>query len=193
MVKVKICGLTRLCDIDAINEACPDYVGFVFAESRRKVTPQQALELRGKLCSNIVPVGVFIKEPMENIVSLVQNGVIEVIQLQGQEDESYIQKLKALTDKPIIKAITAQDEKVTTADYLMFDSKNGGTGQVFDWGLIGKVDKPFFLAGGLCADNVELAIKNVKPFAVDVSSGVETEGFKDLIKIKEFVKRVRYG
>jgi phosphoribosylanthranilate isomerase len=193
MVKIKICGLTRFCDIDAVNEVDPDYIGFVFAESRRRVTPQQALELRNKLCSNIIPVGVFIREPIENIVSLVKNGTIDAIQLHGQEDERYIQKLKALTDKPIIKAITIQDEKLTAADCLMFDNRDGGTGQVFDWNLIGKTDKPFFLAGGLYIENVEQAIKNVKPFAVDVSSGVETNGFKDFVKIKEFVERVRNG
>ncbi len=197
MVKVKICGLSRPCDIEAVNEVKPEYIGFVFAESRRKVTPQQALELRKMLGPDIIPVGVFVDEKAENIVSLMQNGIIDAVQLHGSENEKYIEKLKVLIKKPIIKAIAVQNEgdvqkwAATSADYLLLDNKGGGAGLSFNWNLIGKTDKPFFLAGGMNLENIKKAIEETNPFAVDVSSGVETDGFKDPEKIKEFIKRVR--
>ena len=197
MAKVKICGLSRLCDIDAVNKEQPEYIGFVFAESRRKVTVRQAQELRKRLNPGIIPVGVFTDEAIEDIIFLIQNGIINVIQLHGSENEQYIGKLKALTDKPVIKAIAVQNEgdaqkwADTSADYLLLDSKGGGTGQNFNWNLIGGINKPFFLAGGLDEGNISEAIRNTKPFAVDVSSGVETDGFKDPVKITEFIRRVR--
>lgn len=197
MAKVKICGLLRLCDIDAVNIEKPEYIGFVFAESRRKVTPQQALELRNRLHPDIIPVGVFVDETTDNIVSLVRNGIIDAVQLHGCENEEYIEKLKTMTNKPIIKAIAAQNKgdiqkwAATSADYLLLDNKGGGTGQSFNWNFIGKTDRSFFLAGGLNLENITEAIRETVPFAVDVSSGVETEGFKDSKKIKEFIRRVR--
>jgi phosphoribosylanthranilate isomerase len=189
LTKIKICGLTRPCDIDAVNAEKPDYIGFVFAESRRKVTPGQADELREKLSPDIIPVGVFVDETIENIISLAQNGIIDIIQLHGSETEDYINNLKALTDKIIIKA----NRNSTSADYLLFDNVNPGSGQTFDWSLIPKTNKPFFFAGGIRADNVAEAVAKVNPFAVDVSSGVETgtNGVKDPAKIKEFIRRVR--
>ena len=196
-IKVKICGLTRLCDIDAVNVENPDYIGFVFAESRRKVTPTQATELRSKLAAGIIPVGVFVDETIENILPLVQNGVIEMIQLHGAESEEYITKLKNLTTVPIIRAISVKHTKdvqkwvQTAADYLLLDNKDGGTGQTFDWSLIGNVAKPYFLAGGLNVNNIKNAITQTTPFAVDVSSGVETDGLKDSEKIKEFITSLR--
>ena len=199
LTKVKICGLTRLCDIDAVNIEKPDYIGFVFANSRRRVTPAQAMELRSKLANEIIPVGVFVDEAMENILPLVQDGVIEMIQLHGTENEEYIMKLKEMTTAPLIKAISVQQAgdvqkwARTAASYLLLDSKGGGTGRAFDWGLIGETSKPCFLAGGLNVNNIADAIKQTKPFAVDVSSGVETDGFKDPEKINEFIRRVRHG
>ena len=199
MTKIKICGLSRLCDINAVNEERPEYVGFVFAESRRKVTPQLAFDLRKKLAPGIIPVGVFVDDDSKNIVSIVQRGIIDIIQLHGSESEEYIARLKALTDKPIIRAVTvlnagdAQKRAKTSADYLLLDGKDGGKGLSFDWDLIGEVDKPFFLAGGLCRKNIGAAVEKVKPFAVDVSSGVETDGFKDPVKIKEFIRAIRNG
>ena len=196
MAKIKICGLTRLCDIEAVNVEKPDYIGFVFANSRRRVTPALAMELRGKLANEITPVGVFVDETIEDILPLVQYGVIEMVQLHGTEDEEYIAKLKAITAVPIIKAISVQHAgdvqkwASTAADYLLLDSKGGGTGQTFDWSLIGKVTKPYFLAGGLDVNNVVNAISQTMPFAVDVSSGVETDGLKDPDKIKEFIRLV---
>jgi len=199
MTKVKICGLLRPCDIEAVNTEKPDYIGFVFAESRRKVTLTQAAELKKLLSPDIIPVGVFVNEPIENILSLVSEGIIDVIQLHGLEGETYMQKLKLLTDKLVIKAIAVQSKgdvqkwSGSAADYLLLDHKGGGTGQSFDWDMIGEVDKPYFLAGGLRLENITEAIRKTTPYAVDVSSGVENEGFKDPAKIKEFIRRVRDG
>jgi len=197
MARVKICGLSRSCDIYAVNTVKPDYIGFVFADSRRKVTPAQAANLRKILSPIIVPVGVFVNEPPGNILSIVREGSIDIIQLHGSEDEKYIQGLKMRTDKPIVKAITVQNKgdvqkwSDTAADYLLLDHKGGGTGEKFDWGLIGKSEKPYFLAGGLNPESVADAMQKTAPFAVDVSSGVETDGFKDLEKMREFVRRAR--
>jgi phosphoribosylanthranilate isomerase len=214
MVKVKICGLWRPADIEAANEAVPDYVGFVFAESRRHVTPEQALALRGRLSPSIVPVGVFVDEDIGIIIDVVRNGVIDAVQLHGSESEAYIRKLKALTDRPVIKALAvlgegdAQAWRGSAADYLLLDSKGGGSGQSFDWRLIGRPEKPFFLAGGLDPDNIVAALDAVcvgsgdrlraaggmdeaRLYAVDASSGVETGGYKDPGKMRDFVKKVR--
>ena len=197
MVKVKICGLSRHNDIDAVNNEKPDYIGFIFAGSRRRISPQQALELRKKLSPDIIPVGVFVDEMIENIISLVQDDVIDIIQLHGFEDEEYISRLKELTDKPVIKAIAVQKEgdmqrwAASSADYLLVDNIVAGSGQIFNWDLIGKINKPFFLAGGLNIENIIEAITKTKPFAVDVSTGVETDGFKDHAKIREFIRRAR--
>ena len=199
MVKVKICGLSRKCDIDFVNVEKPEYIGFVFADSQRKVTPEQAFELRKHLVQEIIPVGVFVNEAIENILLLIQKGVIDIVQLHGNEDENYIKRLKELTDKPVIKAISVQNFgdvqkwESTTADYLLLDNQSGGTGQTFDWRLIGETQKPYILAGGLDASNVVQAINETAPFAVDVSSGVETDGFKDPIKIKKFIRMVKCG
>ena len=225
MVKVKICGLSRPCDMDAVNAETPDFVGFVFAESRRRVTPQQARELRARLCAGIVPVGVFVDEAPETVASLVREGIIDIVQLHGAEDERYIEVLKSLTDAPVIKAVgvrSADDVQkwmASAADYLLLDNASGGSGETFDWSLVisdqlsvirsepsarhlrreapplindqRSLITHFFLAGGLNADNVTRAIETVKPFAVDASSGVETDGFKDPAKIKEFIRRAR--
>jgi len=199
LTKVKICGLTQLPDVHAVNIEKPDYVGFVFADSRRRVTPAQATTLRSRLVYEIIPVGVFVDESIPNILSLVQNGIIQMIQLHGTENEEYIVKLKERTAVPIVKAISVRHLGVvqqwasTTADYLLLDNQGGGTGQAFDWRLIGDTTKPYFLAGGLDEDNIVNAINQTKPFAVDSSSGVETNGLKDPVKIKEFIRRVRHG
>ena len=197
MAKIKICGLSRPYDIYAVNDEKPEYAGFVFSKSRRNVTPQQAFELRNKLAPGIIPVGVFTDEKIGNIISLAQRGIFDVIQLHGSENEEYILRLKAFTDKPVIKAVAVLEEgdaqkwAETSADYLLLDGESGGKGKRFDWNLIGVVNKPFFLAGGLGVENIETALEKVKPFAVDVSSGVETDGFKDHAKIREFIRTVR--
>lgn len=195
--KIKICGLTRLCDIEAVNAAKPEYIGFVFAESKRRVTPKQAEELRENLSPDIIPVGVFVNETIENIISLIRSGVIGAVQLHGNEPEEYIKKLKELTDTPIVKAVSVvktgdvQKFEKTCADYLLLDNKSGGTGQIFNWNLIGEVNKPFFLAGGLNIENIKSAIQKTNPFAVDISSGVETSGLKDKEKIMSIISMIR--
>lgn len=194
MIKVKICGLSRVEDILAANEAMPDFVGFVFAKSRRQVSVNTAKKLKEILNPRIKAVGVFVDEAIENIVSL--KDVIDMVQLHGGEGEEYIQKLKSITGKPIIKSVGVacrRDIEIAdglSADYLLLDNVKGGSGETFDWGLIDHVKKPFFLAGGLDLENVKEALK-LKPYAVDVSSGVETNGLKDKEKILKFVRSVK--
>jgi len=195
---IKICGLTRPADIEAVNTARPDYIGFIFAKSRSQIDAAAAAHLREKLSPDITPVGVFVNESIDKVAQLVHNGVIDAIQLHGDEDEDYIQTLKSQVDAPIIKAISVQQpgdvqkRANTCADYILLDSKGGGTGKAFDWDLIGDVPRKFFLAGGLNANNVEAAINKIHPYAVDASSGVETNGQKDPEKIMEFIRRVRH-
>ncbi|MCL2778769.1 MAG: phosphoribosylanthranilate isomerase [Polyangiaceae bacterium] len=197
MVKIKICGLSCLRDIDAVNEERPEYVGFVFAPSRRNVTPQEALGLRKRLRPDIVPVGVFVDETVETMVSIVRDGIVDIVQLHGVQNENFVSHLKTQIHKPVIKAIAVEHDgdvqkwADTSADYLLFDRQGGGSGLCFDWNLIGKVEKSYFLAGGLHANNVTEAIQKTRPFAVDVSGGVETNGSKDHAKIKEFIMRAR--
>ena len=197
-MKIKICGLFRDCDIDYVNEAKPDFIGFVFAKSRRQVSAGQAEALRNRLSSGITSVGVFVNEPLASVAKLLDAGVIEIAQLHGGENEEYIQELKARTQKPVIKALRVSSHadieaaQRTAADYLLLDNGTGGTGARFDWSVVGTVAKPFFLAGGLNADNIEQAIAATHPYAADLSSGVETAGVKDRDKILEIVRRIRY-
>ncbi|MEE1264180.1 phosphoribosylanthranilate isomerase [Ruminococcus sp.] len=197
MTKIKLCGLSRPCDIGVANELKPDYIGFVFApKSKRYVTPEKAMELKQMLLPEIQSVGVFVNEKPETVVKLLQDGTIDIAQLHGAEDEEYIIQLRQLTDKPIIKAFrieTASDiEKAlqSTADYLLLDS-GAGTGTVFDWKLIQNIKRPYFLAGGLDADNAAEAVNTLRPYALDVSSGIETSGLKDKSKMAAFVSAVR--
>lgn len=198
-MKLKICGLFRDIDIDYVNEAKPDFIGFVFAKSRRQVSTVWAEAMRPRLRSEITPVGVFVNELPAKVAKLLNDSIIEIAQLHGEESEDYIKELKSLTGKPIIKVVrvlsyedieAAQD---TVADFLLLDNGTGGTGESFDWSLVSKVNKPFFLAGGLNAGNLEQAIAATSPYAVDMSSGVETDGMKDRGKILEIVRRMRNG
>lgn len=198
MTKIKLCGLSRPCDIEAANELKPDYIGFVFApKSRRYVDPQRAAELKKMLDPAIKAVGVFVNEAPENVAGLLDCGTIDIAQLHGGESEDYIAALRSLTDKPIIKAFridTAQDiaaAQNSTADFILLDSGSGGTGTVFDWELIQHLRRPYFLAGGLGLGNAREAVEALTPYAVDVSSGIETDGLKDKTKMKEFVCAVR--
>lgn len=198
MTRIKLCGLSRTCDVEAANELRPEYIGFVFApKSRRYITPEKAAELKRLLAPGIKAVGVFVKENPETVTELLNSGVIDIAQLHGDEDEDYIRQLRALTDKPIIKAFridTASDiadAERSNADYVLLDSGSGGTGTVFDWKLIQNIKRPYFLAGGLGLDNVENAVELLHPYAVDVSSGIETNGLKDKCKMAEFVAVVR--
>jgi phosphoribosylanthranilate isomerase len=194
VIKVKICGLSRVEDVLAANEAMPEYIGFVFAKSTRQVSAPTAKMLKEILDPGIKAVGVFVDEAIENILEL--KDVIDVVQLHGNEDKQYIKKLKSKIEKPIIKAIgvtCCEDIKKAEklpVDYLLLDNARGGSGEKFDWSLIDRVKKPFFLAGGLDLENVTEALK-LKPYAVDVSSGVETDGLKDKEKILRFVRSVK--
>ena len=197
-MKIKICGLFREGDIDYVNEALPDFIGFVFAKSSRQVSVAWAEAMRPKLRDEITPVGVFVNEPLANVAKLLKDHTIEMAQLHGSEDESYIKELRSLTGKPIIKAVRVlshediQNAEQSSADFLLLDNGAGGSGKSFDWNLVGQVQKPFFLAGGLTIDNIEQAIKATNPYAVDLSSGVETDGKKDKNKILEIVRRIKH-
>lgn len=196
MTRIKFCGLSRVQDIEAANLLRPDYVGFVFwPKSKRFISPELAGRLRSLLAPEIQAVGVFLDERPENISALSEAGIIDVIQLHGKEDNDYISHLRDLTGKTIIKSFKADDvitAQHTTADYVMFDS-GAGTGQIFTWSLIRSFPRPYFLAGGLNPENVASAITELKPFAVDVSTGIETEGVKDESKMAAFAEAVRKG
>ena len=196
MVKIKICGIKRLDDIEIVNRYKPDYIGFVFADSKRKVSHDLARKLKDNLDSDIISVGVFVDAPENEILELFGDGMIEVAQLHGHESEEYISDLKDKTNGEliIINAIEMNDEvdllqyNDSIADYLLLDSGKG-SGKTFDWGLIRKdLKKEFFLAGGLDSENVTLAVDEFDPYAVDLSSSLETDGFKDEIKIKEIME-----
>ena len=197
MTKIKLCGLRRLCEIERANELLPDYVGFVLAPGfRRTVTPAQAEELRAALSSRVCAVGVFVDAPVEEAAALLRGGVIDAAQLHGHEDDDYIARLRRKTDTTIIKAFRltnagdCEAARRSPADVLLLDSGTG-TGRTFDWGLTAGVTRPYFLAGGLNVENVAAAIRAVRPWGVDVSSGIETDGRKDLAKMAAFVAAVR--
>ena len=196
MVKIKICGIKRLEDIEIVNRYKPDYIGFVFADSKRKVSHDLAKELRNNLDSDIIPVGVFVDSPQDEILKLFDDGIIEIAQLHGSESEQYILDLKKKTDGELktINAIEMTQEvdlleyNDSNSDYLLLDSGKG-SGKTFDWSLIRKdIKKEFFLAGGLNSKNVTQAIDEFNPYAIDLSSSLETDGFKDENKIKEIME-----
>ena len=197
MVKIKLCGLTRRCDIDWANELLPDYVGFVFAGSRRRVTDEQAAQLRNILREDIPAVGVFVDEPIDHAAALVRQGVIQLVQLHGAEDEAYIQQLRRAVSVPVIQAFSVRSSEDiqaagrSSADFVLLDHGAGGTGRTFDWSLAAALDRPYFLAGGLHPGNAAAAAE-LRPYAVDVSSGIETAGVKDRQKMIEFVRRIRH-
>ena len=197
MSKIKLCGLSRKCDIEWANVLKPEYIGFVFwSKSKRNVPPEKAKELKDLLSPDIKAVGVFVDEPIENVAELLNDNIIDIAQLHGGEDEEYIKKLRTLSDKPIIKAFLLKSEsdaeraEKSTADYILVDSGTG-TGKSFDWELLKNISRPYFLAGGLCCENISQAITALDPYAVDVSSGIETNGCKDNNKMAAFVAAVR--
>jgi phosphoribosylanthranilate isomerase len=198
MTKIKLCGLRRECDIEAANLLQPEYIGFVFApKSRRYVAPERAAALRKRLSNGIVPVGVFVNERPEAVAGLLERNIIAVAQLHGEEDEVYIQTLRNLTGAPIIKAFSVSSESdvpsasESTADFILLDSGSGGTGTAFDRTFLRGIKRPYFLAGGLSPENIREAVEAYHPYAVDVSSGIETDGQKDKIKMTAFVNRAR--
>lgn len=198
MSKVKICGLKTIEDIEAVNQTLPDFIGFVFAESKRKIGVKRAADLKKRLDPKITAVGVFVNQEIDFIIELYQRRVIDLVQLHGEENTEYIQKLKKRGIHSIIKAVGIKDTLPVLpkkVDYLLFDKlskESGGTGKKFDWNcLLDYHQKPYFLAGGLDAHNVVDGIQMLSPFCVDVSSGVETDGKKDPEKIKDFINLVR--
>lgn len=199
MTKIKICGLRRPRDIEAVNAARPDFAGFVVEVpgSRRSVDKRELRELAGRLEEGILSVGVFVNAPPELVAELLEEGTLDLAQLHGQEDEIYMAELRRLTEKPLIQAFsiqTGQDAEQaleSRADYLLLDQGRGGTGQTFDWSLLPEINRPFFLAGGLGEENLEQAIRQVRPWAVDLSSSLETDGQKDPEKILRAVDLVR--
>ena len=196
MAKIKICGLKRLKDIEIVNKYKPDFIGFVFADSKRKVDYNLACEMKKNLDSSIIAVGVFVDADIDEILRLFNDDIIEIAQLHGLENEDYIKCLKDKTNNEliIINAIEISDNvdlsiyDDSLADYLLFDSGKG-SGKTFDWRFISKdLNKKFFLAGGLNQDNISQAIKEFNPYAIDLSSSVETNGFKDENKIKKVME-----
>lgn len=198
MTRIKICGLRRKEDIECVNQLLPEYIGFVFApKSKRYVTKEQAASLKALLNPAISVVGVFVNDTISNIEALVKENIIDIIQLHGQEDETYIKELKKACSIPVIKAFSVstlediENAVNSIADYILLDNGKGGTGESFDWSLLKDVKRPYFLAGGLTPDNVRKAIGIYHPFAVDTSSGVETNQYKDHDKIQKFIDIIR--
>lgn len=204
-MKIKICGLRRPEDVDYANEVGPDYIGLILTPGfRRSITKEVARALKEKLSEKIRAVGVFVNEPVEHIVEYLEEGIIDMAQLHGQESEEDIVYLKAMTGKPVIKAVKAEDRFLveawldSAADYLLFDSGTG-TGKTFDWSVLketlddfgGILPKEFFLAGGISTENLDEAWNMIHPFAVDLSSSVETDGSKDLEKMRQAVMIAR--
>ncbi|QXE01249.1 phosphoribosylanthranilate isomerase [Terribacillus sp. DMT04] len=199
---VKICGIQSVDAGLAAAEAGADMIGFVFAESSRKVTAEQAAQIGKKLPSHIKKVGVFVNEPIETLLHIADTAALDYIQLHGDETPAYVKEL----NKPVMKAFSVSSEadlELLTAfacDYYLLDSPaeayRGGNGTSFDWSLASSKTLPrerLFLAGGLHADNVQQAIREVSPAGVDVSSGVETNKQKDTLKIQQFIAAAKKG
>lgn len=197
MTKIKFCGLTRPCDIEVANEIKPDYIGFVFApNSKRRVSYKQAVDLKNLLNKDIKAVGVFLNEDIDQVISLLNLGIIDAAQLHGDESVEYITRIQKETGKPVIKAFQIHSEQdviyaeKTIADYIILDAGTG-EGKTFDWALVENFKKPYFLAGGLNPGNVTDAMRKLHPYALDVSTGIETDGLKDKNKMAEFAAAVR--
>ncbi len=197
MTQIKMCGLRRPEDIEAVNELKPEYIGFVFFPgSKRYVTPETAKALRAGLEPGIKAVGVFVDEDPETVARLLEEGVIDIAQLHGHEDETYLTELRKKTDKPLIRAFRirnaedAQRAQASTAEQILLDA-GAGDGKTFDWSWLKEMTRPYFLAGGLNPENAGEAVRELKPYAVDVSSGIETEGYKDINKMRAFARAVR--
>jgi phosphoribosylanthranilate isomerase len=204
MIKVKICGIKNDYEINYLNNSLPDYAGFVFAESKRKVSEDKAKELSSSLNGSIKRVGVFVNEKLDRIIKITNNVKLDVVQLHGEEDNNYILSLKENVKAKIWKAIRVNDiedienlREINNTDAYLLDTYSkdsyGGTGKSFDWNLALKAKKfgNIILAGGLNIENVGKAVNKVSPFAVDVSSGVENENGKDEYKVKKFVYHAR--
>lgn len=198
MTKIKICGLIRERDIDYVNQYLPDYAGFIlnFPRSRRSLSPEKAEGLVRLLNPGIQAVGVVVNQPLDWAIQLLNQGFLDVLQLHGSEDEAYIQALKAATGRPVWKAFQVQDQtdleaaRTCGADQIILDSGQG-SGECFDWDLLQHFDRPYFLAGGLGPQNVVRAVKQLHPYGIDLSSGIETNGVKDKGKLSSVIASVR--
>lgn len=195
--QIKMCGLRRPEDIRAVNGLKPEYIGFVFFPgSRRYITPETANALKEMLDPGIEAVGVFVDENPETVAELLADRTIDMAQLHGHEDEQYLARLRKLTDRPLIRAFrirSAEDAmraQDSSADRILLDA-GAGDGKTFDWSWLRTVKRPYFLAGGLNPENAARAVLELKPYAVDVSSGIETDGFKDIQKMRAFMQAVR--
>ena len=197
MTRIKLCGLSRPADIKIVNSLCPEYIGFVFYEkSSRYVTPEKAVELKNLLSDRIKAVGVFVDEPLEKIVDLLDLGIIDIAQLHGNENDEYIKRLRELSKRPVIKAFRIKSKEDikkaegSLADFILLDSGQG-SGEAFDWELLRDIKRDYFLAGGLDPYNVKDAVRILHPYAVDVSSGIEKDHIKDERLMAAFVSAVR--
>ena len=189
---VKFCGIRRSEDIKAVNEVKPDLIGFVLDRTRRRyVSPDTVSGLRKDLDPKIRVVGVFVDEEISYVVKLLNDGIIDIAQLHGNESDDYINEVREKTGALIIKAFGIRSDEdikraeASCADLVIVDSPGGGTGEPFNWELLSKIKRPYILAGGLDADNISDAVK-ISPYGVDVSSGIETDGYKDITKMKAF-------
>lgn len=196
MTKIKLCGLMHEEDARAANEAHPDWVGLVFDEGRHFVSDDKAAAIRRALSPAIPAVGVFVRDDPAHIETLVSSGIIQYVQLHGGESEDYIRKLKKVISVPVIRVVSVRTKEdvliaaQTEAEYLLLDHGKGGTGKSFDWSMIPSIKKPWFMAGGIGLSNIRKAL-SYHPYAVDISSGAETDGHKDPIKMKQLVDIVR--
>lgn len=204
-MKIKMCGLKRPEDIVYANECLPDYIGFVFAESRRKVSAQEAEKLGRQLDPAIRKVGVFVNEPVRQLISISDEAGLDILQLHGDEGKEYIKEVRKKTGKEIWKAVrvrTAKDIREAeelTADKLLLDSFSedsyGGTGKIIDFSVLEQTDirMPYFIAGGLTVDNLSEIIEKTGPYGIDISSGIETGGIKNREKMLQVIQCVRGG
>ncbi len=198
MTKIKICGISRMEDVQACNAYLPDYVGFMFWDgSKRYITPDTAEELGRELDKSIKKTGVFLDAPISDVAKIASSGIIDIVQLHGSEDDAYISELKSKMNLPVIKAFSVRKGathdmiNASSADMVLVDSGRGGTGEIFNWDFLKGINRDFFLAGGLDAGNAaEAAMTGA--YALDVSSGVETDGLKDANKIRRFIEGVRH-
>lgn len=207
MTKVKICGLKSLADVAIVNKYLPEYVGFVFANTKRFVSDEKACEMRQALDKRIQAVGVFVNEPQDHIVSLCKQSIIDVVQLHGDEDQEYITQLRKKIKAPIIKVVRVQNaeqvkkELQNDADFMLFDTYKkgiyGGSGERFPLPVLEeslKIEtkqKPFFIAGGISSENIMEVLGSMDCYCVDVSTGVETDGHKDETKVRQLIECVR--
>lgn len=202
-MKIKICGLFREEDINYANELKPDYIGFVFAESKRKVGVEKAYNLKNKLDKEIKSVGVFVNDNLDFILNLIREKIIDIIQLHGNEDNDFLDNLKTKTNAKIIKFIPVENADSILnslnifSDFILLDNLKGGVGKTFNWNYLKEAfelnkkfievfNKKYFLAGGLNKENINEALK-FNPYCVDLSGGLETNGIKDFEKMKYII------